>query len=672
MSTALLEQKIGDEKAVEPSRPSDISEQEELVIKRVWNRFTQLKNLRETPSPYFNDRSLTEYIDDSVQRFISYVVPREDLEDWQSRVTEPISRNKLIAVMAKVSSAFRLVAEAHKRGDEDRMRSRVASEILHAADDFTDDDKLIFFAMLEAASKGTVFGFEGYKTKKRKIREIDMEKSNFAENLIEFKEKEIVDYDDVYGEVWPLEECYPGEVFVNLSVKDYMQQMPDFMRRKVMTIWDFKRGFQKFSGAKNIKRAGDLTQDSYFKQFISPNLRGDEVEVIWWFNKDDDEFIIYANGRCINLLPNGVVSPFPWLHKKLPIWHALFEPLAIDFIFGKSLPDKMKGQQDSYDAGINMMLDQWYLSIFKPILTTAVEDIEDDFLVPGRKIPVDDINQWKELDISPPNLTSFRMLELLSRSIEQSSVDVVSQGVAGQGSRTTATEVERARQAAVELAGLFLKFMKWGKREKSRLRLANALQFYFLPTKVEKLVGEGGGERFVQAFRSFKVEGVPLAKLGGRKGTRVIKVVGSQDELPSKDEVMAEEAVKSSMEVPVEVLYITPDYIRNFEYDIKVHGEEAPQETKAVKKAFELEWQRALFEIYPEKKGDKTFEDFAEAFDKNPDDYPSASPTDDIESLLLGGEGKKPGGLGNTPSQALEGIRSQKNVNEGLKTKLRA
>ncbi len=495
MEETNLDLKIAGEEITE--KEHEPSKKELEVVSDVFSRFTLSSDERDLNYAYFDDNNLIDKIDESVKRFITNKDEREDIEDWQARVFDPFTRNKVIAILGKVAQ-YIPKTEFIGVGDEDFMRSQLLGDLYSHSDQIDDTEELMFYALLEAAVKGTVVGYEGYEEKTKKIRDIKSYDSGAKISLIEGEKK----IRKVFGSIVPLEEFYPSSVGIR-KIKD----MPFCFWRTVYEESDFKNQFSQYDKSKLVKpyslvKDSDTSKKPFYLDYISPNVSEGSIEVIRYYNQDVDEFVITANGIWLNPLEEEEVMPIPFIHKTLPFWKAIYEPLGADFFYGKSLPDKLKSMQDVINVLHNMLLDQSFLSIFPPILTDNMDEIDDDFLRPGRRIPVTDQSKYRELQISAPQNFHQYILEYTKRVLEETSLDAVNQGVSGTGDRVTATEIQRAAQAVTSILGLFTQFIKWGIRDKARLRAKNILQFYTTPL-MEKVLGECASKNISSAFITF-------------------------------------------------------------------------------------------------------------------------------------------------------------------------
>ena len=419
-----------------------------------------------------------------------------------------------------------------------------------------------------------------------------------------------------------------------------------------MRIKDFKAEFASWKNTKYVLPGGDLTDETFFSSFVSEEIReqGSElVEVLRYYSREADEFVILANGVWVNPLNGEKVCPLPFTHKELPFFTIVFEPMASDFPYGKSLPDKMLHEQDAINALYNMMIDQAYVSIHRPLVTGDEDALDDVELVPGKVNYVGaDTKNIMELDISGPGAAHFNMLQLLHNSLEQTSVDSVQSGQTGEAG--TATEVRQASAAASRQFLLFLQFVFHGYKRQAKLRVSNILQFCTSPDQIEKVLGDDGEENFTEAFQSFKVDKVPLSS--GEQGSRVISMMPSRDAL--MDKMMNRQADQKALQSEkVERIYITPEYIRGWEFDVEPIPDSTIKETPEVRKALELEYQQTVYALYPDMANrEALFDELNKVFGKNTKDV-KMIPT--MAPQMMPGMGQKPtGGTGGVGNQVMK------------------
>lgn len=596
-------------------KPSD-SDQD--IISAVWSKWQVADDQRQQSYRYFNDRSLVEYVGDSVDRFNGYIEPRVDpASDWGAKVFNNVTRNKTVAIIAQIT-AERVRSEFFAQNMEDEDDQRTAELIKHVEDYSyykNKDDEQQFYGTLEATVKGTVIGYEGYKLNSRKIKEVEEYNPDTGE--LKWTEKTIYDWDDVYGEVVPLLEFYPGNIW-----EREMQKQPFVIWRTIYDKDVFDLEFGKYKNASKVVASqeyyaiqngqvaqGETSTDGTSTFYMSEGLEDNKVEVVRYFNKWADEMRIIANGV---LLTTGKHSPLPWDHKDYPFWKTIFEPFASDFFYGKSLPDKLKSNQDVLNVLYRMLIDQGMLSINPPMLTTGMESIKDELLWPGRRMIVDDTTQTKAMEIPAPGQAHFNIIAMVEANLNKSAIDDTSSGIAGARSRTTAFEVGIANDAAKKLLSLFLRTLEYGVRDKTELRVANILQFYRLP-KVKDLTSEEDS----LDYRRVILDDVEL--VDGTKGRQVVQFVDSQDKLPSREDVTKAELYYLHRGQNIAFSFITTDKLKKIDLKIKIIPNSSVKMSEAMERVTELDYQKNANTFYPDLLNrEEAFKEFTRVFGKNP------------------------------------------------------
>ena len=130
------------------------------------------------------------------------------------------------------------------------------------------------------------------------------------------------------------------------------------------------------------------------------------------------------------------------------------------------------------------------------------------------------------------------------------------------------------------------------------MRAPNLLQFYTTPLVVGVL-GENGAKEFNDAFNTFKIEDTVLTS--GKRGTKIIEMFPNREKMPNRgDLTMRAKMRQKETGKRVEIVAINPEYLRNFEFDIKLIPNPRIPQSKAVEKALLLEKARVYMEFMPE------------------------------------------------------------------------
>lgn len=628
------------EEVHEPYQPTP---KESEVVEAVFHKFRNAADHRNQKWDFFDGDDLITYIEDSVKRFNTNVDMREDLEDWQARVHQPMTRNKVMAILGKLVQ-FLPAIEYKPRGDEDIIRSRILTDLYEYSADIDNDEQKKILALLEVIVKGTVVVYEGYERRTRLVRDINKdEKGKLSVS------KKVTKISKLYSEIVPIEEFYPQTARV-----DDIDGMTYCFRRQILELQRFRDKFARFEKVDKVIPKQALSSEGdvelpFYSNYITDNVEDGHVEVIYYYNKDTDEYVLLANGVWLNPKviddETEVVSPNPFKHKELPFWSMQFEKFGANFFYGKSLPDKLKSLQDVFNVLSNMLLDQSFLTIFPPMLTNGFDTIEDDYLRPGRRIPVDTQglalkDQYQLLDMGTPSGWHQYILEFTKRIMEESSVDQVSQGIAGQGDRTTASEIRTAAEGVAATLGIFGRLSRTSIKRHGSLRGKNIQQFWTLPDSpvIEGVLGKGGKDKFAKAFNTFAISDTRLST--GDRGKKMIMMFADAKDKPTQGDLDAEAgAFEILNEEKIQFVATSGEYIRNLEFDVKLVVNPKLETTRESERALTLEKARVYLSFFPELIDKKELAaDIAEKFG----DDPTKIFTDEVIASVIaeGADGK--------------------------------
>lgn len=625
------------------------SDKEKQTIKHVYDEFSYMRNLRNQKWQYFNDRTLDEFIDDSQLRLNGYVPSRESQgkEGWQSNVFHPVTRNKFKAMLASVALEVpqtRITAR-NEKSQESMIRADILKNLNKFSYEQDNKEEQIFFEAWESAEKGTVIVYDGYlkATQKRKI----IKSYDPTTGDIETEEKEVETANQCVNFIVPL---------MNLYIKDWnifdIQKQPSLCWVTRVDVDKFKKEFGKYPKYEHVKTSNQLTdeneQDTFFREHWKERNKDDEpIEVIRYYNKGNDEYIIVANGVLLHESPLILGKR----KKYYPFAKTVFEPFASDFFYGNSLPNTLMGEQDVINALYNMALDKTYRSMVPPLLIGAANkddfDLDDPNIDSDTRIYVQDIAQVREMPVSGVNAAEMNMIELISRGLDLSSVDSNQQGVAGRG--VTAREVVIANENAKKLKGMMYMFLTSLWLQKIKLRNMNILIYYMQP-KVDKVTGKG------EEFQRFMVENTEFGDM--KKGTLNVDVYQDKNKLPSPEEMEAqnEEAfMRGGEKNNYKTIAITADFLDDWIYDVKIVSESIYQKESGLTQAKLEDKMRMLATFFPDlimQNKEKLAKDMIVAFDDDPDDYDFAQQQPQPQPGIPGQEGAQPGAEMATAGQA--------------------
>jgi len=610
------------------------------VASKIIARWYEMREAKQKIRPLLRNRTALQYWEDSLKRLNQFKEKPSYKKWWQSNLSSPTPRNKLIGILSKLAANYMRAQAVAQNGysEKSKKQERIGNSLLKSASIKNKDDKQLVFEMFEAMAKGTVVGYEGWKYDQRNIRKIISQ--NPATGELKFKEDKINFWNDVWGDIVPIEDIYFGD----WQVAD-IQDMDDIVWRTILTEGRFKTEFKDYQDVELVLPGNIVAQEAeqetiFYQQ--SDDLDTNEIEIIRYFNQITDEFVILANGVWINPLGKNIVSPLPFNHKKLPFWLAKFEIIDSKFIIGKSIADKFISDIDTEDKLFDNILDRLTMALKAPLIVQgSYTSLTDNFYEPDNVIQMDELTGKAErLNTAEPGQGSFSMLEIIASRINQSSIDPEQLGSSSNRNKT-ARQVMIEREGAIQLVSLFLKLMEFGLKEKYKQRLANKLQFGFM-SKNKKIV-----------LRDELLT-------NGEIGTLEISFVNRLSPLPNK--IIAQD---------VERVQITSKFLEDFDFDIVMVQQSSLLKTESEEINKEIQFQKVMFNLYPNMFNRETgFQDLIAKFrDKN---YQRAFKTQQTQqgmdglAGMMGGKNMPltAGGTENFEQEAVRALEKEKDLKE--------
>lgn len=533
----------------------------DYVHKRI-TRITEMVEARNQAFKEFNGMTLLEYIEESQRRLNGQTVPSDFKDAWQADVFDNVTRNKYLAILARIS-AQRMKAHFINDDDLDPVVGRIISNLYEkrarGKNGVGNDSFLLFNSLFECGSKGTVVVETCYKDGRRRVKTSKDPKSGA------WKYKTLFEWEDTWSQVVPLEEFYPGDI-----KKLLVQEMGDCAVISKMSYDDFKIKYGDYSNISKVVSCMNMTNRDLEEAGINDAEAGDDVFVMRYYNRNSDSYDLIANG--ILLTPMG--NPLPNAHKQLPFVSAQHERIANNFFYGMSFPHKLSSFQDMNNALLNMMLDMMFIALKTPIFNATGKEIDSDWLYPNQVINLPkgtNTNSIQQYQMNTHLNEGSGLLGIIqSRMNESASISHEGTGVSGVGRSKTAEEVATAREAAMEIIGLFLRQMEWLEENRAEQVIQIMLEKY--PQRL-KSTGK---------YRRFIIDSVRL--LNEEMG----KVELNITEKPRDKQDLNMQNLKTP-EVS-QVIDITPAMIMNVKGFIKIVPGSSIKETEDQAKKSEIAW----------------------------------------------------------------------------------
>lgn len=588
------------------------------TIGRVYEEFSNMRDVCQKPYKYFNDRTLKQFVDDSQKRFNSYVPSRasQNKENWQSNFFHPTTRNKTIAILASTALSLPKM-RVSARNEKNTINKKIANtvgDLVKGSYDKENKEEEAFFEALQGAVEGTVITVESYlktKVKQKKIKSYDVVTGD-----IEYEEVDVIIDKGCEDFTIPLTDFFVASAYI----RD-VQKQPACIWVQRMEEEDCKTEFGKYKNFKFIKKGNELVskdlQDLFFYEDWNTRTKKKPYEVVRYYNKSRDSHIIIINGV---LMFDGPLL-LGTREKFYPFSKSGYCPFTDKFFWFNSLPNTMMGEQDIINSLFAMATDKTYKSMVNNLLIGNTNkddfDLEDETITMDTKIYVQDINQVKEMPRSGVTQSEIKMIDLVSRGLDLTSVDNSQSGVSTGG--RTAREVVIANENARKLKGVFFLFITSLWLQKTKLRTLNVLTYYTMKN-ITDTVGEEKGQK----FKKFVVDGVPMSD--GKTGKKGIIIADSEEDLPTKEEMVTniEEHKKLNYNENYEETAVVSDYLNNWEYEIKIVADDVYQNDSSYSISKNEDKLKTILTLFPEKfklNEKKLFEDTITSYDEDVDDY---------------------------------------------------
>lgn len=598
---------------------------------------------------YFNERTLEQYLDDCQKDVNGYVKPRADTEDWQVRYSNLLTRNKLLAILARLASARMKMKFEGQYGIEDWKRLRIFNALYEHMEDIDNGDMQQFMFMWDAWANGTVVDWIKPIQQTRQIKEItDLDQDTFQHTA----KKSIIRQWRVGSHNIPLQDVWFGD----LRQRD-IQQQPRIWLRFMPDYQDFWDDYSRLPNAKYVPRTtGSKDDDNTF--YRQDNQIENRVEVLWYMNVWEDRLIIWANR--VELYDGPLPYGDEQTGKYYPVAVGVSEPIASNFVYGKSGADKLRYDKQMIDLFFRKLADRIILQSEPPVFAEGNEDLPETIrLKPGHITPVDSLEGIREVALQDTTNSIFNVLQFFKNEAEQISVSSASQGVAQPNRTATADTI--AEQSVKQLVGLFQLFIEDFMVKRAKIKSSLLLQGLFNPETAKINLDDPEAEPEMH-YAEFTEDNVMIEEWGTR-GSYVYKIVGSPEELPSEEVIVMHELEAKRHNRTVKYIYLTPDYFDGLLPKIKPVVGSSMEQSSALKKAVETEFQRGFAAFFPEIYMQNQLEfakDYITVYEKDFDRLLSVNPAQ-AQMGMAGGQTQP--GMGGQPNPAMTGVdQTLKNI----------
>lgn len=567
------------------SKKADYNPSQEVKDRtaQVLKDFAISNTIRNEPFAEFNYLSLLDRMNLDQMSWNQFVegASADPAEAWRSRAFRPVVRNKIITIAAHITAAviYPVIYAQNKNDDSDKDAAQVMRDLMEWANNQAKYDQTFMYAVIAALVNPASIIHTEYS---EKFREIKVGKKEDGTYDI----KKVVDeiFSGFQDSIVPCDELY-----ISNAYEHDIQKQPYLIWRKVI---DYATAETKYGSNETFKeyvKPGvqflySDDQQMFYEEY-DQDLQGRLVEEVIYYNRNADLKLTFVNG----ILLDDVGNPNPRKDKLYPFAKGGYE--LIDegkFFYYKSLAFKLAPDEEVVNTLYRMIIDGSYLQIMPPSVIFGNEEIGSSVVAPGMvtNISLDNNpNAAFQTVNTNNNLTAgFNTMNMVEKSINESSADIMQTGQAMQGEQT-AYEIARLEQNARVMLGLFGKMIGFMVRDFGYLRMGDILQFLTVG-QVMDIESEAGALK----FRNFVL---PEKTVKGKTKTKKIEFdMDLPDESTEEENEMIniELAQKASdLGDDVEIVKVNPGIFRELKFKVHVVPEPKMPQSDAMQKALQLE-----------------------------------------------------------------------------------
>jgi len=546
------------------------SDDDKTYLTMLQSRLETAKKQKEQPYPEFNNKTYYEYYTENEKIANTYHLdPKKNPDDVV--VSAGTIEQKLDSLLSHINN-LNLSAEVlafDKENNKIAALGVALEDIIHdtnikdGADGAGDEEKRML-RQRELLKQGTVFVQEEwcrkFETKKKlKSKEFD---GKFKQDP-EFYTKEL----QLVFEGPTRTLLYGPNVFLGDVTKFYMEEQP-FIFVLIQTNYEAaKSKYGKFENWKYVQKGKVPSTDANEAKTIFDNkwrlteLQDDQVEIIMYQDKFNDEFQIVING--VLMLPIGfplsAVSPKGGYNVVKQVYRVLSDKFAYGGAFVSS--GSVKELSMLIDEMLKLFVLKTRKSITPAYVNTSGRVIDRKVLSPGRismGINPGDLTPIASNEVQGVTAGEANMLTKFQDMIDKSTVSDQFTGQQGP-SGTTATEISVMQQQARLTLGLTVTVCSLLEKKLAYLRLYNILENWFEPVD-EKVKAIDEVRQLVNSYR--KVTRTNANIEGEGPGER--SVILQDGELPDENVIREYERMEEKQKgYPVRKIFLSPEGVKN-------------------------------------------------------------------------------------------------------------
>jgi len=293
-------------------------------------------------------------------------------DEFQSNVKSPMSSGRVEATMHKLRKLDLqfVVRPDDIKDDKEKRKARVVQELLNNLFQRRAYKSRMMEWFNDCLVHGSAFMHVYYLRKKRSVEMPKLDTKNMSDEEKDkvknkekvYEKKDIYDYDDIVFEPVKIQEVYVDPSARNLHGTSYEAQW--IIRRMLPSITQFKAMYRGDPDAKNVSKvrpaSAYIGEETEFFEPPRDIKDNDYVELLHYYNKAEDSYVVVANDVVIKDMP------LPYMHKQLPFVKINAYEVLHQF-YGMGIPDRLMNIQGEEEILKNMIYDRLHITA-NPIL----------------------------------------------------------------------------------------------------------------------------------------------------------------------------------------------------------------------------------------------------------------------------------------------------------------
>lgn len=534
--------------------------------------FTEGDVVMKRPRREFNDLSMLERMAIDQMSFAVYQpndgdsLAGDEINGWRSNAVRPIVRNKIISINAHVTARtiYPRIMAFNQSSEEEKDAATVMGDLMEWS--VINSNSAYADVSVQATTSALVNPISWIHTQYQQVYRLVKRGKNDDGS---WKTEYMLD-DDQSGfidEAVDPTMVYFGEFYIR---NGDVQLQPWLIRRKILNYKNAETLFGIYPNWQYVKPGMQVIYNDANQQFYEaydPDMFQNEVEVVYYWNKSLDLYLISVNG----ILLTDADNPNPREDKLYPFATFGYELLRAqgDCMAYKSLAFKTMPDDKVINTLYPMIIDASYLALFPPTIAVGVETIGSDVLIPG----VTTTMSSTEADIRPiltanQNLqAAYEALMKVEKNITEASIDVQEAAVPDStNSSPTAYQISKEEQHAKILLGSFLHMVGRYVKQMGRLRIGDIKQHLTLP----ELMAIEGSSQTDLVYKTFHMgEG-----RGRTKGRKIQFDLGLPDTEITKQKYLELSYetldLQGGKDTPSKLFRVNPKLFRNLVYTVIV------------------------------------------------------------------------------------------------------